>query len=92
MSSREFKRGDLIAQGGPAGDAFGFVLQCGPTTYDVIWLGGSTSRYRHDWNRHVRRAAYAELDPFTREHLEREYAKALDERARGAHVCRAGGP
>lgn len=88
-----FKRGDIIVE---HGDSLGVVLQSGRVAFDVIWIGGSTSRYRYSTGRHVRLATAAELaapeHAFTIKQIKDDAEKAWDERRRGARVRRAGGP
>jgi hypothetical protein len=53
----------------------------------VIWIGGSTTRYRHGV-RDIRIISAAELDALTREHLLREAENARRERRSGARIKR----
>lgn len=69
---------------------FGVVLASGPTAYDVVWIGGSTSRYRHvdDVVRRATEAEIAALGDITRIHLTQEVAAARAERRAGAGIKR----
>lgn len=69
----------------------GIILTCGPRSFDVIWIGGSTSRYRHGTREVVVVPAEA-MDRFEQDQLTKELHAARDERRRGAGVRRAGGP
>lgn len=75
--------GDFIKEG----IDYGIVLSCGPVAFDVVWVGGSTSRYRHGV-RMIEVVDAATIDDFTRRHLAKEAASAKAERARGAGVRR----
>lgn len=77
------KVGDFVKEG----IDYGIVLTCGPVAFDVVWVGGSTSRYRHG----VREIAVLdadELDDSTRLHLTDEAERAREERAAGLGVRR----
>lgn len=90
---------DLIVEVGPGLRTWGIVLQTGSVMFDVLWLdGGSTTRFRHTWNREIRVAteeelraerAYAGFDPIA--HLRSEAAKVRGERRRGDGIRRGGG-
>jgi hypothetical protein len=69
---------------------FGVVVACGPVAYDVVWIGGSTSRYRHvdDVVRIATDAEVAALGDITRTHLLKEAAAAREERRAGAGIRR----
>lgn len=69
---------------------FGVVVACGPVAYDVVWIGGSTSRYRHadDVVRIATDAEVAALGDITRTHLLQEAAAAREERRTGAGIRR----
>jgi hypothetical protein len=85
-----FKVGDFIIEGGLTSDA-GIVLSCGPKTYDVVWRGGSTTRYRHGQRDNVRLATAVEIDGFgtyVREDLIKDAATAREERRTGARIKR----
>jgi len=69
------------------GAAFGLVLASGAKTFDVVWLGGSTTRYRHG-ERDIQIVGRVEVDARTREHLSREALAARQERRRGARIRR----
>ncbi len=66
---------------------FGLVIASGAKTYDVVWIGGSTTRYRHG-ERDIQVVVAAELDAHTREHLVGESAAARRERRAGAGIRR----
>jgi hypothetical protein len=53
-----FKRGDIVKESGE----IGIVLQTGKIAYDIVWTGGSTSRYKYSTGRHVHLATAFELD------------------------------
>lgn len=78
--------GDFIEERG-ACNSLGRVLVSGAKTFDVIWLGGSTTRYQHGV-RDIRIVAAAELDVHSREHLTQEAAAAHRERQAGARIRR----
>lgn len=80
------KVGDYIVEHG-ASPHYGLIIACGRVTYDVIWIGGGTSRYRHGV-RKVDIIRAGELDAHTRKHLRSEAAKAKAERRRGAGIRR----
>lgn len=61
--------------------------QAGPKTFDVVWLGGSTTRYRHG-ERDIQIVGRVEVDARTREHLSRGALAARQERRRGARIRR----
>lgn len=67
----------------------GLVLNSGPVAYDVIWVGGSVSRYRHG-QRDVRVATEQELADAgsTVDHLLKEAGAARRERRNGHRVRR----
>jgi len=81
----KFKRGQVIKEG----MQLGVVLQAGPATYDVVWVGGSTSRYRQGV-RSVHLATENELDGQDRvvQHLHGEAEAARRERRAGAGIKR----
>jgi hypothetical protein len=80
------KEGDFFKEHGPAPQV-GLVLSSGPKTFDAIWLGGSTTRYRHGV-RNVQLLSQMEVDRRTREHLLGEAEAAKRERKAGAGVRR----
>ncbi len=82
----KFERGQIIKES----SALGIILQGGSVAYDVVWMGGSTSRYRYDANRDVRLATEFELEGQDRvlRHLRREAAEARRERKVGARIKR----
>lgn len=59
----------------------------GTRTFDVIWIGGSTTRYRHGV-RDIRIVLVAELDAHSREYLACEAEAARRERRAGARIRR----
>jgi hypothetical protein len=65
----------------------GLVLVSGAKTFDVIWIGGSTTRYRHG-ERDIRIASAVDLDAHAREHLTQEAEAARHERRTGARIRR----
>jgi hypothetical protein len=82
------KRGDFVLEGG-ASHARGLVLSAGSVTYDVIWLGGSTSRYRQDSDRCVK--ADPVVEDFTSSEIRQltnDAADAREERRTGARIKR----
>ncbi len=66
---------------------YGIVIASGAKTYDVVWIGGSTTRYRHG-ERDVRVVSAAEVDAHTRDHLIGEAEAARRERRSGAGIRR----
>jgi hypothetical protein len=78
-----FKRGDFIKEGFNVG----LVFASGPKTFDVIWDGGSTSRYRHG-ERIIVLAPDDALTPLQRKLLLENAADAREERRTGAGVKR----
>lgn len=80
-----FRRGQVIKEGAE----LGVVLQAGARTYDVVWVGGSTSRYRQGV-RDVHLATEFELEGQDRvvRHLHREAQQARRERRDGAGIKR----
>lgn len=78
--------GDFIEERG-ACNSLGRVLVSGAKTFDMIWFGGSTVRYRHGV-RDIRIVPGAELDAHSREHLTHEAEAALRERRDGARIQR----
>lgn len=72
------------------GFELGIILQAGRLTYDVVWLGGSTSRYRYSQNRPVVPATPGDLagQDLALEQLQSEAQAARRERREGAHVRR----
>ena len=82
------KRGDLVLEGG-ALYLRGLVLSAGPLTYDVIWIGGSTSRYRQDSGRCVKVDPVVEdFTPSEIRQLTKDAADAREERRTGARIKR----
>lgn len=75
--------GDFLKEG----IDLGLVLTSGERTYDVIWIGGSTTRYQHG-KRHVQIVPAAMLDTHSREHLVHEAEAARRERRAGAQIRR----
>lgn len=82
MADPIFMPGDFV-QAGTAYGNYGIVLASGPKTFDIVWIGGSTSRYRHG-ERDVRPANDDDLDAHIRVHLTQEAADAREERRAGA--------
>jgi hypothetical protein len=74
-----FKRGDFIKEG----VCIGLVFASGPKTFDVIWIGGGTSRYRHGV-RLIDLLPDKDLSALERDHLQKEAADAREERRVGA--------
>lgn len=66
---------------------YGVIIACGKVAYDVIWVGGSTTRYAHSARR-IKVVDPDEIDEHTRAHLVREAVDARAERARGAGIRR----
>lgn len=81
------KAGDFVEERGPGIMDHGIVLASGSKTFDVIWLGGSTTRYKHGV-RDIRIVGSLEIDKHTREHLLREAESARRERRSGAGIKR----
>jgi hypothetical protein len=80
-----FQRGQIVIEGRD----FGIILQSGMVTYDVLWVGGSTMRYRYEHGRDVRLVTRTDmLDEHTAEHLRHEAESAIAERRRGARIRR----
>ena len=101
LKTTNLRSDDLIIEVGPGGNGntWGIVLQAGSVMFDVLWLdGGSTTRFRHTWNREIRAAteaelraerAYAGYDPVAQ--LRTEATKVRAERRRGDGIRRGGG-
>ena len=95
----DLRRDDLIVEDGLGGGRYGIVLQAGPVAFDVLWLdGGSTTRFRHSWGRHIHTITEEELrrergrtgyDPV--KIIRHEAAKVRRERRHGAGIRRGGG-
>lgn len=81
-----FKRDAIIKEGAE----LGVILQSGDVTFDVIWTGGSTSRYRYDAKRVINVATAFDLEGQDRTiaHLRGEARAARGERRMGAHIKR----
>lgn len=81
-----FKRGDIVKEGFD----LGMILQSGNITYDVVWIGGSTSRYRYEASRAVSLATSFDLEgqDLVLKHLREEAIAARAEREAGAHIKR----
>jgi hypothetical protein len=75
--------GDFIKEG----IDLGLVLASGAKTFDVLWIGGSTTRYRHGV-RDIRIALLADLDALSRKQLTQEAETARRERRAGARIRR----
>lgn len=78
-----FKRGDFVQES----TSRGVVLISGPTSFDIVWIGGSTSRYRHG-TRVIRLMSIDELSEMERKHLTDEAERAREERRTGARIKR----
>jgi len=78
------KVGDFVKE---APGSYGVVLACGPVAFDIVWTGGSTTRYRHDTQRHITVITGDALSECDRRHL-LTAAAAKAERARGARIRR----
>lgn len=72
------------------GANLGIILQSGNVTYDIVWIGGSTSRYRYATGRDVHIATPFDLEhqEGTIQHLRREAETARRERREGARIRR----
>ena len=79
--------GDFIRETTAGGSEFGLVITSGAKAFDVIWLGGSTVRYRHGV-RDIRIVGATEVDTLTRKHLLGEAEVARRERKAKAGVRR----
>jgi len=68
----------------------GIILQSGDVTYDIVWIGGSTSRYRYATGREVHLATPSDLEhqEGTIRHLRQEAETARRERREGTQVRR----
>ena len=96
--TKRARRGDFVCE---HGTSFGIVLACGPRAFDVLWEGGSTSRYAHGqrdiWivDEHCDPTG---LTPNVVAALREDCEKAAQERRpgaaakRGYRISRAGGP
>jgi hypothetical protein len=82
--SSKVKRGDFIKEAG----SYGLVLTAGPKTFDVIWTGGSTSRYRHGARIFDLANEDRHLSALERESLTRDAIDARNERKQGAGIKR----
>ena len=82
MPDALFKQGDFVKEG----LSYGIVLTSGRRTLDIVWIGGSTSRYRHG----VRDIKPADeyLTDRERAHLVHKAKDAREERRTGAGVKR----
>lgn len=92
LSGTRFKRDDVIVENNGGHREFGLVLQSGKVSYDVIWIGGMTTRYRYATGRQVRVATEHEiaedLGAVYLKGLREDAAQARDERRRGAGIKR----
>lgn len=81
-----FKRDQIIVENGD----LGIILQSGPLAYDVLWIGGSTTRYLYSTGRHVRGATEHDLEyqESMVAHLRDEVASARQERREGERIRR----
>jgi hypothetical protein len=84
------QRDDFVVHKHALVPQFGVVVASGPTAYDVVWIGGSTSRYRHADGvvRHATEAEVTALGDITRTHLTQEAAAAREGRRAGARIRR----
>jgi hypothetical protein len=85
VASDVVKKGDFLLELNSYD--FGIALTSGPKSYDVVWMGGSTTRYRQG-ERDVRVVPADEVDAHSRDHLLREAEAARRERRAGAKVRR----
>lgn len=81
-----FKQDEIIKEGAD----LGVILQSGAVAYDVIWTGGSTSRYRYDAAREIHAATAFDLEGQDGliKHLREEAEAARKERRSGARIKR----
>lgn len=81
-----FEPNTLIKEGAD----LGLILQSGEITFDIVWVGGSTSRYRYDASREVHVASPFDLDgqDLVVVHLQEEARAARKERLAGMRVKR----
>jgi hypothetical protein len=72
------------------GADLGIILQSGDVTYDIVWMGGSTSRYRYVAGRDVRIATKSDLEhqELSIKHLHQEAHTVRKERREGARIKR----
>ncbi len=70
-----------------ASNQLGLIITSGAKTFDVVWIGGSTTRYRHG-ERNIRIVSSAGIDACSRDHLLREVDAARRERRAGARIRR----
>lgn len=84
-----FRRDEIVVEGNNSTD-LGCIVQSGEVSYDVVWQGGSTSRYRYSTGRYVRPATPAELALLWRTvaNVREHAANARAERRRGARIKR----
>ena len=82
----KFQHDQIVKEGAD----LGIILCAGERSFDVVWIGGSTSRYRYSTGRDVRGATALDLDGQARlvEHLKKEVAEARRERRTGARIKR----
>ncbi len=81
---RVIKRGDFVIEAG-ASHSRGLVLSAGPVSYDVVWIGGSTSRHHQaDGRCAVVDPDAADFSAYEIRHLTREAEAAREERRIGA--------
>jgi len=67
--------------------SLGLVLTSGAKTFDVVWIGGSTTRYRHGV-RDIKIVPAAEIDAYSRDRLAQEADTARRERRAGRRIQR----
>jgi len=85
----KFARGQIVKEDGQVSN-LGIILSSGDRTYDIVWMGGSTSRYRYSTGRNVALATSFDLEgqELVLKHLHREAAAAREERRTGARIKR----
>lgn len=84
MTAR-FKRDQIVKESG----LLGIILSSGKVSFDIVWVGGSTSRYRYSTGRHIDLADESDLrSTYEVEHLRREVIKAREERRTGQRIKR----
>jgi len=80
-----FERGQIIKESG----SLGIILSSGEVSFDIVWVGGSTSRYRYDRGREVVLATDDDMrSTYEIAHLRSEVVKAREERRNGEGIKR----